>query len=63
MEALTELGWNDPWNFTAHVQSVNIDFALGYFAYIVFQRKRTNLTRFPHSFPNFPNKYPPTTYA
>jgi len=34
-----------------------------YFAYIVFHRKRTNLTQFPYSFPNFPNKDHPTTHS
>jgi len=53
MEVMVELGWNDPLNFTAHVQPVNIDFSLRYFADIVFHLKRTNLTRFPYSFPNF----------
>jgi len=42
VEALIELGWNGPWNFTAHVQPVNIDFALRYFAYIVFFSPKTN---------------------
>jgi len=32
MEALVELGWKDPLNFTAHVQPVNIGFSLRYFA-------------------------------
>jgi len=32
MEALAEWGWNSPWNFSAHVQAVNVDFPLRYFA-------------------------------
>ena len=63
MEALVELGWNDPWNFAAHVQPVNTDFSLRYFACIDFHRKRTNLTRFPYSFPNVPNKDHPRVHA
>ena len=57
--ALVELGWNDPWNFTAQCSTCKHRFFSEIFCIDSFSPKTNKCNPVPVHFPNFPNKYHP----